>query len=86
MSITGCVFLGLVSGFVASKIMKGSGPGLLVDLIFAVVGAVVGGAALGHFDQTAPAGFTSSSAVAAVAGAVLVLVALRVIGRFGRVA
>jgi uncharacterized membrane protein YeaQ/YmgE (transglycosylase-associated protein family) len=86
MSITDCVLLGLVSGFIASKIMKGSGPGLLVDLIFAVVGAVVGGAALRHFDQTAAPGFTSWSVFAAVAGAVLVLLALRVVGRFGRVA
>jgi uncharacterized membrane protein YeaQ/YmgE (transglycosylase-associated protein family) len=86
MSITGCVFVGLVAGLVASKIMKDSGPGLLVDLIFAVAGAVVGGVALRHFDQMAPTGFTSSSVVAAVAGAVLALVALRVVGRFGRIA
>jgi uncharacterized membrane protein YeaQ/YmgE (transglycosylase-associated protein family) len=85
-SITGCVLLGLVTAFIANQAMKGSGQGLLMDFILAVFGAVVGGWAFRHYDQTGSTRFTPWSVFATVGGAVLVLVAFRVIGRFGRVA
>ena len=86
MSITGCVFLGLVSGFIASRVMKGSSPGLSIDLILAVVGAVVGGAVFRQFDQTGAIGFTLWSVFAAVTGAILVLAVFRVAERLARFA
>jgi uncharacterized membrane protein YeaQ/YmgE (transglycosylase-associated protein family) len=85
MSITGCVFVGLVSGLFANKVVKGSGQGLLMDLIIAVIGAVAGGVSLRHFDQAGPVGFTSWSVLAAVTGALVMLLVARAVGRFGRV-
>ena len=35
--------VGLIAGWAAGKIMKGSGYGLVMDLVLGVVGAIVGG-------------------------------------------
>src|SRR5690349_23653967 len=43
MSILGWLLLGLISGFVASKMVNRSGSGLLMDIVVGVVGAFVGG-------------------------------------------
>ena len=37
------VIIGLIAGWAAGKIMKGSGYGVVMDIILGVVGAVVGG-------------------------------------------
>lgn len=37
------IVVGLIAGFVAGKIMSGSGYGLLGDLIMGLIGAIVGG-------------------------------------------
>ena len=42
MSIVTWIVLGLVSGFIASKIVNRTGAGALLDIVFGVVGAVVG--------------------------------------------
>lgn len=41
------IIVGLVAGWAAGKIMKGSGYGPLMDIVLGIVGAVVGGALLG---------------------------------------
>jgi hypothetical protein len=43
MSILPWILLGLVAGFVGSKLVNKTGEGVLPDIIFGVVGAVVGG-------------------------------------------
>lgn len=85
MSITGSVLVGLVCGLFANKAVKGSGQGLLMDLVVAVMGAVSGGVLLKHFDQTAAVGFTPLSVLAVVTGAFFMLLLARAVGRFGRV-
>ena len=40
MSILAWVFLGLVSGFIASKMVNGSGEGLMMDMVLGVVRSV----------------------------------------------
>ena len=42
MSILSWIILGLISGFLASKIVNKSGKGFLVDILLGIVGAVVG--------------------------------------------
>jgi len=37
------IILGLISGFVASKLVNHSGSGLLLDLVIGIVGALLGG-------------------------------------------
>jgi uncharacterized membrane protein YeaQ/YmgE (transglycosylase-associated protein family) len=41
------IIVGLVAGWAAGKIMKGSGYGVLTDIVLGIVGAVVGGLLLG---------------------------------------
>ena len=43
MSIVVWVVLGLIAGFIASKIVNRSGEGLVMDVVLGVVGALVGG-------------------------------------------
>jgi uncharacterized membrane protein YeaQ/YmgE (transglycosylase-associated protein family) len=74
MSILGWLVLGLISGFIASKLVNKSGEGVLLDIVLGIVGAVVGGwlfNALGHSGVT---GFNIYSMFVAVVGAVVVLV------------
>jgi len=37
------IVIGILAGFIASKIVSGSGRGLLMDLIIGIVGSVLGG-------------------------------------------
>ena len=43
MSIIGWLILGLIAGFVASKIVNAQGQGILLDIVLGIVGALVGG-------------------------------------------
>ena len=47
MSILAWIVLGLIAGFIASKIVNKSGEGVFLDIVLGIVGAVVGGW-LGH--------------------------------------
>jgi uncharacterized membrane protein YeaQ/YmgE (transglycosylase-associated protein family) len=69
--------VGLVAGFLAGKIMKGKGFGLLGDLIVGVVGAVIGGWLFGLLGFTAY-GLIGSILVALI-GAIVLLYILRLI-------
>jgi uncharacterized membrane protein YeaQ/YmgE (transglycosylase-associated protein family) len=74
MSILAWLVLGLISGFIASKLVNKSGEGVLMDIVLGVIGAFVGGwlfNALGHSGVT---GLNIYSMFVAVVGAVVVLV------------
>jgi uncharacterized membrane protein YeaQ/YmgE (transglycosylase-associated protein family) len=43
MSIIGWIVLGLIAGFIASKIVNKSGEGLVLDIVLGIIGAFVGG-------------------------------------------
>lgn len=43
MSFIWFILIGLVSGFVAGKLMRGGGFGLIVNLIVGIIGGVLGG-------------------------------------------
>ena len=43
MSVLGWILLGLIAGFIASKIVNREGQGFLLDIVLGIVGAVVGG-------------------------------------------
>lgn len=70
MSIIGWIFLGLIAGFIASKIVNKRGEGLVLDII---VGAVVGGWLFAFFGAEGVNGFNIYSMFVAVLGAVVVL-------------
>ncbi len=74
MSIIAWIFLGLIAGFIASKIVNKRGEGLILDIILGVVGAFVGGWLFSLFGADGVSGFNIYSMVVAVIGAVVVLV------------
>jgi uncharacterized membrane protein YeaQ/YmgE (transglycosylase-associated protein family) len=74
MSIVAWILLGLVAGYVASKIVNHSGEGVVMDIVLGVVGAVVGGFAFSFVGANGVSGFNVWSLFVAVMGAVMVLV------------
>jgi len=74
MSIIGWIILGLISGFIASKIVNKTGQGFLMDLILGIVGAVVGGILFSAVGASGVTGLNLYSMVVAVIGAIVVLV------------
>ncbi len=82
MSIIGWLILGLVAGFIGSKIVNKSGEGLLLDIVLGVIGAMVGGFLFTSLGAAPVTGFNIYSMFVAVVGAVVVLVAYHaVMGR-----
>jgi uncharacterized membrane protein YeaQ/YmgE (transglycosylase-associated protein family) len=74
MSILAWVILGLIAGFIGSKLVNKRGEGLFLDIVLGVVGAVVGGWVFHFFGAAGVTGLNIYSLVVAVIGAVLVLV------------
>ena len=73
MGIIGWIVLGLIAGFIASKLVNNQGQGFIVDVILGVVGAVVGGFVFSAFGAAPVTGFNIYSMIVAVIGAVIVL-------------
>ena len=73
MSIIAWLVLGLIAGFLASKIVNRSGEGLLLDIVLGIVGAEVGGFLFSTFGAAPVTGFNIYSLVVAVIGAIVVL-------------
>ena len=67
--------IGVVAGFLAGKIMKGSGFGLIGDLIVGVIGSFIGGWVFGLLGISV--GGILGVLVAAVIGALILLYVIR---------
>ena len=81
MSILGWIILGLIAGWIASKIVNRTGEGILMDIVLGVVGALVGGwlfSLIGHAGVT---GFNLYSMFVSVIGAVVVLLIYHAVRR-----
>ena len=74
MSIIGWIILGLISGFIASKIVNRTGEGFFLDIVLGIVGAIVGGFIFTVVGATGVTGFNLYSMFVAVIGAIVVLV------------
>lgn len=81
MTILGWLVLGLIAGFIASKIVNKTGEGLLLDIVLGIVGAFVGGFLFTQLGATGISGFNLYSMLVAVIGAVVVLVVYHAIFR-----
>ena len=81
MSIIAWIVLGLIAGFIGSKLVNKSGEGLVLDIILGVVGAVVGGFIFNMFGGAGVTGLNIYSLIVAVIGAVVVMLAYRAIAR-----
>ena len=79
MSILAWIVLGLVAGFIGSKIVNKSGEGFIPDIVLGIVGSVVGGWLFSTFGASGVTGLNLYSLVVAVIGAIVVLVAYHAI-------
>jgi len=73
MSILAWIVLGLIAGFIASKIVNRSGGNLLLDLLLGVVGSFVGGYLFTRFGGPGVSGLNLMSIAVATVGAIVVL-------------
>jgi uncharacterized membrane protein YeaQ/YmgE (transglycosylase-associated protein family) len=74
MSIIGWIILGLISGFIASKLINRTGEGFFLDIVLGIVGAIVGGFIFTAVGATGVTGFNLYGMFVAVVGAIVVLV------------
>ena len=72
--------VGLIAGWAAGKIMKGSGYGILTDILLGIVGALIGSRLLGWLGLF-PSGGLLASIVVATFGAVILVALVRLIKR-----
>jgi len=79
MSFLAWIILGLVAGFIGSKIVNKSGEGFFLDIILGIVGAVAGGFIFSLFGASGVNGLNLYSLLVAVVGSVLILVAYHAI-------
>lgn len=73
MSIIGWLLLGLIAGFIASKIYAGTGQGVVMDIVIGIVGAFVGGFLFSAVGGAPVTGFNLYSMIVAIVGAIVVL-------------
>lgn len=73
MSIIGWIVLGLIAGFIASRIVNREGEGFVLDIILGIVGAIVGGFIFAEAGAAGITGFNLYSMFVAVIGAIIVL-------------
>ena len=84
MSYLAWIVLGLVAGFIGSKLVNKSGDGFLIDILLGIVGAVVGGFIFRFFGAQGVSGLNLYSLLVAVIGAVVFLLIYHALFRRGR--
>ena len=75
------IILGLIAGFIASKLVNKSGSGIMLDIAIGVIGAVVGGFIGSKLGLGGVDGFNLWSILLAVVGAVIVLMIYNAVAR-----
>jgi len=81
MSLIAWIILGLLAGFIGSKIVNRRGEGIFFDVLLGVVGAVVGGWLFNRFGAVGVTGLNLYSLLVAVIGAVAVLIVYHALRR-----
>ncbi len=81
MSLLAWIVLGLVAGFIGSKIVNKAGEGILLDIVLGIVGAAVGGWLFNTFGAAGATGLNLYSLFVAVIGAIVLLVVYHAIRR-----
>ena len=74
MSILAWIVLGLIAGFIGSKLVNKTGEGVFLDIVLGIVGAVIGGWLFNTFGMAGVTGLNIWSILVAVIGSVLFLV------------
>ena len=73
--------LGLIAGFIGSKLVNKTGKGLALDIVLGIVGAVIGGWLFSLFGMHGVTGLNIYSLIVAIVGAVVFLVVYDAIRR-----
>ena len=73
MSILSWIILGLIAGFIGSKIVDKQGQGFWLNMALGIVGALVGGFLFSLFGSSGVTGLNIWSMIVAIAGSVVVL-------------
>jgi uncharacterized membrane protein YeaQ/YmgE (transglycosylase-associated protein family) len=82
MGVLSWIIVGLIAGFLAGQVMRGGGYGVIGDIIVGVLGGLLGGwigSTLLKIDAGV-SGINLESILIAFAGAVLLILVLRMIG------
>jgi uncharacterized membrane protein YeaQ/YmgE (transglycosylase-associated protein family) len=73
MGIISWIILGLIAGFIGSKIVETKGQGLWLNIALGIVGALVGGFLFDLFGASGVTGLNIYSMIVAVVGSIVVL-------------
>jgi uncharacterized membrane protein YeaQ/YmgE (transglycosylase-associated protein family) len=79
MTILGWIIFGLITGFIASRVVNSHGAGCLIDVVLGLIGAMVGGYIFTALGGQRVTGFNLYSMFVAVVGAIVVLLAYHAI-------
>jgi uncharacterized membrane protein YeaQ/YmgE (transglycosylase-associated protein family) len=74
MGILWSIIIGILAGFIAGKVMRGRGLGLIVNLIVGIIGASIGGWIFTKLDIFVEAGFLGNLITSTVGAIVLLFV------------
>jgi uncharacterized membrane protein YeaQ/YmgE (transglycosylase-associated protein family) len=86
MSFIAWIVLGLIAGFIGSKLVNHTGEGLIRDALLGVVGAIIGGYLFNLFGASGVTGLNLYSLLVAVVGAVVFLIVYHALFRRRRFA
>lgn len=74
------ILVGLIAGWITGHIMKGSGYGVLMDIVIGILGGVIGGWLLGIIGLY-PGGGLIARILVAILGAVILVALVRTLRR-----
>lgn len=82
MGVLSWIVVGLIAGWLAGVVVRGSGYGLIGDIVVGIVGALIGGFLAGSLFNMPDAvnGINLTSILVAFLGAVLLIIVLRAVG------
>jgi uncharacterized membrane protein YeaQ/YmgE (transglycosylase-associated protein family) len=76
------LIVGLIAGFLASRVMRGGGYGLVGDIVVGIIGAFIGGWLAGFLGVASSSSLVVSIVVAFI-GACILIAILRAVSRGG---
>ncbi len=79
-SVIAWLIVGLISGFLAGRMMKGGGFGVVGDIVVGLIGSLIGGFLMGYFVQGTE-GFVGSIFVAFIGACILIALTRLVKGK-----
>ena len=73
MGIISWIILGLIAGFIGSKIVESEGQGFWLNIFLGIIGALVGGFLFDLFGASGVTGLNIYSMIVAIVGSIVVL-------------